>query len=135
MTVRSDDWTQFLGDILTAAIEGGTGYWAQVSQYQWRDDDGSIHCCVGERVPDAGARATIHELKEDESGYREEGLTIDARVITRGIRLIITDEVGVRSDLKRWIDEGFRECDAGMIDADCADVIVQAGLFDEVRYG
>lgn len=131
--MRSDERAEFLGDIITTAVEGGTGYWAQVSQYQYALD-GRIRACVGERVGDE-PRAVLHQLAEDESGYVEAGQIVTLDVIARGLSLLASGEVGVRSDLKALIGQASHENDAGMIDADAADVIVQAGLLGEIVYG
>ena len=135
--MRSDARTEFLGDIIVTAVEGGTGYWAQVSQYQYDEtllDPKGVRVIVGERQGDA-TQATLHELNDDESGYRDEGLELTLDAVARGIGRIKSGEIGVNSRLRKEILIGDRENDAGNIDADGADVIVQAGLLGEIRYG
>jgi hypothetical protein len=142
MATRSDERARFLrarflSDIITTAVEGGTGYWAQVSQYQYVDDMETppvVRICVGRREGDE-TRAVLHPLRDDDSGYEQEGKVITPDVIATGISRIVSGEVEVRSDLKRWITEGARDNEGGMIDAEAADVIVQAGIFGEVIYG
>ena len=51
---RSPEREQFLADIITGAVEGGTGYWAQVSGYVWD-------------CPPAECRATLHDMEDGES--------------------------------------------------------------------
>jgi hypothetical protein len=124
---------QFLADVITTAVEGGVGYWSQCSQYQWTDpsmESGRLRVVVGEGRPDEGTRATIEDMEDDN---REHHIT--PSVIQNGIGKIKSGKVGVNKQIRTWIAEGDAENDAGMIDADCADVIVQAGLFGEVRYG
>lgn len=136
MAARSDKRARFLRDIITTAIEGGIGYWSQCSQYQWIDEheDGRVYVPVGERVGD-DARAVVHVLNDDESGYVEDGLVIDIEVVARGLRLIIDGGAGVHDRIRGNVRTADRENDAGYIDADDADVIVQAGLLGEVVYG
>lgn len=139
---RSDERKEFLADVITTAVEGGTGYWAQVSQYQWVDTYGylteegqdRVHVSVGERNGDE-PRATLHELDDDESGYKPEGLELTLDVVARGIGRIQRGEVSLSDWYRDRILAASRENDAGQIDAGDADTIVQAGLLGEVRYG
>jgi hypothetical protein len=131
---RSKRRARFLGDIITSAVEGGTGYWAQVSQYQWVDRKGEVHVVTGERVGDE-PRAVLHPLKDDESGYEPEGEVLTLDRVAFGLRTLLGHRFGVRADLKAIIDYANHKDDAGDIDADAADVIVQAALFEEIVYG
>jgi hypothetical protein len=110
---------EFLSDIITTAIEGGTGYWAQVSGYHWSDDE------------PATTRATLHDM-EDGATF---ALTIED--IARGLAIVVDErgEFRLNDELRASIVLADNENDGGYIDADCADVIVQAALFGEVRYG
>jgi hypothetical protein len=135
IVARSEARTQFLRDIITTAVEGGIGYWSQCSQYQWVDDhEGRVYVPVGERVGDC-ARAVIHVLSDDESGYVETGLIIDVEVIARGLKLITDGGTNLNDRSRKLIRQADRENDAGYLDADSADVIVQAGLLGEIVYG
>lgn len=133
MGTRSDARTGFLGDIITTAVEGGTGYWAQVSQYQY-EYDGEIRVCVGERQGDE-PRATLHELNDDENGYKAEGLELTVDAVASGIGKILRGEAVVSEGLKRRLAEASRENDGCEIDAGDADCIAQAALLGEVVYG
>lgn len=133
MAVKTDERLEFLGDIITTAVEGGTGYWAQVSQYQYVHD-GEVRVYCGGRVGD-GARAVLHELKDDESGYKAEELVVDTDLIAKGIGALLKNDARINSQMKANIGQASRENDAGMIDADDADAIVQFGLFGELVYG
>lgn len=129
---RSEERVEFLGDVITGAVEGGTGYWAQVSQYQYVYK-GTVRVCVGEKVGDE-PRAVLHPLNDDESGYVAEGREVTLDVIAHGIGVIEGGEI-VRDSMKTQILRASRENEAGYLDADDCDVIVQAGLFGEVIYG
>jgi hypothetical protein len=131
---RSPERTEFLRDILTGAVEGGTGYWAQVSQYQWVDRDGTVMVVVGERAGD-DAHATLHRLNEDESGYELAGLDLNVETIATGVNAIVNGRVATGERYRKGITQANAENDAGMIDADDADIIVQAGLLGEIIYG
>jgi hypothetical protein len=124
---------EFLGDIITTAVEGGTGYWAQVSQYQY-ELFGKLTVYTGEQVGD-GARAVLHEMNDDETGYREEALVLDTDAVARGIGRIERGEVAINAGIRKAILEASRENDAGQLDAGDADCIAQAALLGELRYG
>jgi hypothetical protein len=122
-----DSRTEFLSDILTTAVEGGISYWSAVHQYQY-ELDGEIRVHVGEREGDE-PRATVFEINDagdDFNGTRHE-ITLD--VILRGVR------IASQIDGYDVVREATSELDAGMIDANLADDIVQLGLFGLVVYG
>lgn len=127
MTTRTAEREQFLADIIITAVEGGTGYWAAVSGYVWCDAE------EGERA--ANTKATLHELDDATGAFDGDTHDLTIETVAAGIGKIKRGEVGVRADLLEAIKRGDAENDAGDIDADCADVIVQAGLFGEVVYG
>lgn len=122
MTTRSEERAEFLWDVATAALEGGIGYWSMVHAYKWVD------------LPASERYAVIEEIFGDDNeapGHHR----IDIEVVAVGIKRIVTGVVGVRSDLKALITEGDGENEAGMLDSDAGDVILQAAIFNEVVYG
>lgn len=119
MTVRTRTREQFLSDVIIGAVEGGTGYWAQVSGYHWSDAE------------PASTRATLHDM-EDGRTFK---LDIDA--IARGVAIVVDErgEFRLNDELRASIVMADRENDAGFIDADGADAIAQAACFGELVYG
>ncbi len=111
---------RFLADIIIGAVEGATGYWAQVSVYR--------HDC-----PPAETIATLHEIEPEDPG--EPGKQLSTGTIASGIQTIARPGFRVRADLLAVIQEADLINDAGLLDAEAADVIVQAGLFGEIVYG
>lgn len=109
---------EFLSDIITTAVEGGTGYWAEVDRY--------VHGTPGETY------AELVEL-EDEEQRRGTTHVVSIQTIAKGIAVMRGGALGPSwaGDAHRW----SLALDAGDIDAEAADVIVQAALFGEVRYG
>jgi len=118
--VELDD--QFLGDIMTTALEGGIGYWSACSKVK-RLEDLTIVSCL------------IHEITDDESDYEEKGVPLTLKDIGRGLQLLLSGYVGVNSTVLGYISRGVAEQDAGHIDADAADAIVQAALLGDIKYG
>lgn len=113
---------EFLADIIVAAVEGGTGYWAQVSAYKHSGSVDEVH-------------AVLHETKDDESGYKEKGMRLDAGAVERGIDLISRGKIDVSAPTHDAICGASMRGDAGSIDSDLADIIAQAALLGEIVYG
>lgn len=140
MSARSAERAEFLSDIIVAAVEGGTGYWAQVSQYQvasYSPVKADARPIVGTMRPPIGTdtRAVLHPLKDDDSGYEREGKVVDLDVVAKGVGLVTRRKVTLNLALKAAIHEASIENNAGYIDADAADVIVQLGLYGQVVFG
>jgi hypothetical protein len=134
MSTRTAEREEFLADVITAAVEGGTGYWAQVSQYQYvMDGDIKVYC--GEKVEGGGTRATLHEMNDDETGYKSDELVVTTDTIAAGIAKLADRQVQLNVRILDHILEANRENDATNIDADDADIIVQVALLGEIIYG
>jgi hypothetical protein len=130
--------SEFLSDVITTALAGGINYWATVISYD-----------------PATATAVLDDVEDDMGGHvarvAATHLALDADVVARGIKTVMEarapfyDPNGTRSQCDdvpfltaHWasvVRSAVLALDAGEIDADAADVIVQAALFREVRYG
>lgn len=115
--VRSPEREQFLADIVITAVEGGTGYWAEVSQYK-------------NETP-SGTYAMLHEIEEPDEGGRE----LSLKNVAEALSDIRAGKVVMRADLLDCIKLADKENDAGEIDAEGADVIAQVALFGSIVYG
>lgn len=125
---RSAERKEFLGALLTTAIEGGVNYWAQVVEYKWDCDE-----------PYA-VLVDCEEAEEDEP----ERLLVDLDVIARGINKIASGEVGFYnmgyegdSNTRMLVLNRTNGTDDRLGDYDAldADAVVQAGLFGEIVFG
>lgn len=116
---------QFLSDVIVTAIEGGIGYWAVCLQYQY---EGKVVVSDFQYLG-GGTRATISPI-DTEGIYM-----ITPNTIAHGIAVLQADSTVCAASLRDKILAASRENDAGEIDSEAADVIVQAGLFGEVVYG
>jgi hypothetical protein len=123
VTLRVEVPDQFLANILTIAVESGISYWAGVISYRWLD------------VPPARVRAVITEHSHDD---RQRILTI--ATIAHGLRRLLHPAFSLDEDTRRDItidlavilrDPTFH---GAQIDAIDADAIVQAALFNQIRY-
>jgi hypothetical protein len=110
----------FLADVLTTAVEGGIGYWAQIT--------GS------KRAPglDWIEITLIDQIEDDNAPH-----VVTLADVARAIQLIMTDSgvathcAGVAGDIARAVAEG----DAGHIDAGGADAVVQVAALGDTLYG
>jgi len=120
MPVTKTDREQFLDDVITTAIEGGIGYWSVCSAYEWKG------------VP---ARAQIQEF--DEGTGEEYGplLEVDRALIEKGIKEILSGESNTGQHMVKMVAVASVTNDAGDVDADVADCIVQVGAFGKLVYG
>lgn len=80
-----------------------------------------------------------HEVDPDEPGdmdpYDGEWETVTPLSIVDTIEKFIEDESIVNESLNEYLMRGLKEDDAGEVDADLADCLLQYTVFDEVRYG
>jgi len=108
--------------LFVTALEGGIGYWSCATAYHWRLPG-------GEQDLD-GFYADVEETEEDAPVAHR----IDAACILRGLLYFAQPGDGYRHvrQVARAVLAGDDEVD---YDAEVADCIVQAGLFEEVVYG
>lgn len=110
----------FLSDIITTAVEGGTGYWASVSDYEW--------VMEGE----SGWKPTTVILYDQEEDP-DAPLALNIEKVANGINMLIAGYP------TRYVTDytlkGLAALDAGEIDSDAADAIVQCALLGEIVYG
>lgn len=123
MTTRSKEREDFLADVLVSIVEdGGYNGWRQILP-------GTYHY-----EPANEARVSIREIGDGRP--EEEALhEVDIETIARGISKLQQGEIKINSELLGWILAGSAKNDAGDIDAEAADVILQAALFGELIYG
>lgn len=111
---------EFANDVITTAVEGGIGYWALISDY---------------RIDDPDTTAKIRP--DDDAGFedREWPVLLDRDMVQKGLDLLTNTKIKVNPIILGAIIWGVNHEDAGDIDADCADVIVQVAVFGEVVFG
>ncbi len=135
---RSPERAQFLADIICTAIEGGTNGWATVFAYRWMDRETEQDLPPQEVYAIIGDTEEFYDLDGDltrQEVLDQIGKKIDIEVIATGISKALSDDFRINGTIRECIRVGDNENDAGMIDADAADVIVQAGLFGEIVFG
>lgn len=108
----------FLSCVLITASEGGINYWADVLKVE---DEGEDRMAIFLAV----------RANEDE----EPLFKVDHETVVRGIQRLLDGSVRVDSQIRGYLSRAVAERDAGDVDADVADCIVQAGIFNELVYG
>lgn len=125
---------EMLTDILVAAVEGGTGYWAQVSDYNYSNDDPTRR------------GATLHELDDDApTGYSPKGIRLTLETIENAMVAIAAsqsvEDIGMPrhawpgASIRKLVAGALATNDAGDADAEIADCITQVALLGKVIYG
>lgn len=117
--IELDD--EFARDVLTTARWGSIDYWAYIEHtYYQRDTDQVAQIKVTEH-DDHNDAIAVHMITE--------------QTVEQGIQRALSRPSPTHEALRGCIYASVIEAYAGHIGADEADVIVQLGLFNEVRYG
>ena len=109
---------EFANDVITTAVEGGIGYWARISEYHWRNG-----------IP---TTAMIEPLDPMDQWPLAQ---LDRVLVQKGIDALAEGNIKVAPDILGAILVSVVRPDDYDIDATAADVIVQAGLFNDIIYG
>lgn len=114
---------EFLSDVLITAFDGNYGgcwYWAKPADSDWlKSDDGTwLSCWVKEKEPDEDSDITY---------------LVNHTSVTLGMQRLL-DRATSGDSHAMWVQAILAQ-DAGDLDADACDVIIQYAVFDEVKYG
>jgi hypothetical protein len=122
------EFNSWVGSIYVSAMESGhysIGYWCEVLRHRYKNDKDF------KGVIEMDAE---YEDDKDKRISKRRQYTIDRNVIIRGIKRIASGKIKVNqeavSDCVTFLATG-----EGDFDGERADVIVQAGLFNEVIFG
>ena len=127
---QQKEFDSWVFSIFVSAMEGGSygsGYWCEILKYHWNEKDNKdFHSII-----------RVDELYEDDKDKRiakRRKYTINRNTILRGLKRVASGKMKVADSyvsacvsLLATGDEDF--------DGDAADVVVQAGLFNEVIFG
>lgn len=133
---------EFLSDILVTAFDGNCGgcwYWASpdwgfaiTPGSSWLEGE-PIHIKDGDtNYNTLWSKVHIIEPCEVSGQMNDRHFAVTQETVAKGIQQFLDDPLWNRS---AHLYTGVTELDAGEIDADLADSIVQQGLFGEVVYG
>ncbi len=114
---------QFAADVLTVAVDGGIAYWARLGHVV-RDGKGFV-----------GLGTAIIEQEASGEDDSAKSAVMSSEAIIEGIKTVLKPTFQVRDDIRSAIFRGVLSGDAGEIDAEAADVIIQAAMFGDIVYG
>ena len=128
-------------DIVHGAIEGGTGYWAECRNYNWKDwyekdEKRSTETYTAEKIKDLPDDYVFVEIREDAEQVEPERFSASWIPLTR--ENLEKGVIALFENMPHLIHgvsnrgEGDVECD---FDATSCDVIVQYAIFGDVIYG
>ena len=120
----------WVSSIHTSAIEGGgygIGYWCEVVKYHWNPkDDNDFYSII--RMDEEC------ENDDDKRISKRRKYTINRNTILRGLKRVASGKMKVADSYVSTCVSLLATGD-GDFDGDAADVVVQAGLFNEVIFG
>jgi hypothetical protein len=119
---------QALNDLFTTALEGGIGYWSTCSVYRWSVD------VDGRQEQAIDFVAVVQDIEDDEGTE----YVIDQHVIRRGQQRLYRHLIDLGEQANRYQLQAMRDFNRGKwddldCDADTGDLVVQFGLFGELR--
>lgn len=122
LTFTYEQWKDFAAGVLTTAAEGGIGYWADY-RTQRRDSDSFV--------------TLIHDITtvEDDDGLIFQHRMVNHDVLLWACRAILTDSKVNNAIRDQVIRALSYDLDAGEIDAEGADCLIQIGVFGEIVFG
>jgi hypothetical protein len=135
----------FYSNIIVDAVESGAvRSWAGVRNYEWRDQDGDTGYIIAsvDLVPDHPqyVKAPMEEVFKfgvDRAGnpIKEKRVTVGPQLAREGLYKILFGRVEASDWIVKACKEARKEWDAGILDAVCCNVIIQAAVFEENIYG
>lgn len=113
LTIEVND--DYCHDAMTTAVEGGIGYWAECRNVERNEKLDILSFEVTERDREAAC-------------FPDRWVKIDPEKMKAAVTLVLTPKFEVSNGYKRMIIEDD-------VDAEAADILVQAAVFGEVVYG
>jgi len=122
-------WDEIAAGTLTTAAEGGIGYWADYETVRYKDG------------PHAGWVVAIKNFTDAETGEAFDDSVkmlrtqVNNNSLFGAFRKVIEGKVQVAPYIRKWVIQSIADGDAGMIDAEAADVLVQVAIFGDIVFG
>lgn len=151
IAVKHEVSDQFLADVLTTAVESGghaLWYWEGFSAldvtrailaHDGRSTDPVEVMVGGSGEHEHGTTLSglsVYRLKfVVDHPQEQDEYTIDLEDVAQGIQWLLDGTVPISDRIKDYIANAVSEADAGDIDADAADCIIQAAAFKEYVFG
>ena len=135
----------FYSGILIDAVESGAvGSWAGVRNYEWKDQSCDLTNYItasAQLVPydPEYVKAPMQEMFRfgvDDSGnpIKEKRVAVDHTLVRKGLNKVLSGEVEASDWIIKACKEAKKEWDGSYMDAVCANVVLQAAVFEENIY-
>jgi hypothetical protein len=118
MNVELNVTDQLCMDLLTAAVEGGSAYWLQCEDIV-RDEELNVLKIVGPM-----------DLEDDSERWDD----VTLETIRLGVKRILEGNL-VDTHIQKDVLGAVTDPDSTSWDAETADCVLQAGMFNEIVYG
>lgn len=109
----------FLRDVLFEACGQAISYW----------------CEIKDVVREGDTVCSFHITEHEGFGGEPREGRVDAGVLASGFAAALAPDFRVRPDIRSHLLAALVESDAGEIDIEAADVLIQAAMLGEIRYG
>ncbi len=119
---------QFLRDVLSTAIEGGSNYWANFSAFEWTER--TMGSMAEYKAVTVSAQC---ECRTDTPDFKQKRITLTE--LRTGVQVMLERGKCANSYKSDLLISVITD-DAGMCDAELSDLILQSAMFDgDVVYG
>lgn len=136
---------ELLKDIAITAAEGGIGYWSVCETWKWQESrleaaarmNAAGEAWTPETLDGLRAELPFPVLVLSPDGDAEgdfPATVVTPETIRKGLQLYLTPGMHQRRD-EHEIIKAIADGDCSYIDSECADVIVQLGMFGSIVYG
>lgn len=132
---RSKERTQMLADVVVTAVESGhygIAYWCDIAEYDYTEDTTHSNGLMG---PIIDATCEVRETGSSTAKWQKVDLNLIAKGMNRICKGTLINQDRLSDNQYSWIKEANEVNDFMNMDADSADLIIQAGLFNEIVYG
>lgn len=136
---------ELLATFIICAVEGGSGYWAQFKDFQWREkgsdsiDPDPLHTLVlvrndeeeGDPIPCVGADWKPYANNRE---WKRVSITTIERAIDR-MKQVPASELGVHPSYIGTVLAAWSDPERADIDSELADIVLQIAVFGKVHFG
>lgn len=113
---------EFMSDVLTTAIEGGSNYWLKEPE--------AVQKALVKRQRSGPVSISFTWMDAEEPQEK----TVDLAALAGAVQRVVSEGL-MRDDLRDSVLHAVASGDAGSIDADGADALLQIAAFGEIVYG
>ena len=131
---RSKERTQMLADVVVTAVESGhygIAYWCDIAEYDYTEDTTHSNGLMG---PIIDATCEVRETGSSTAKWQKVDLNLIAKGMNRICKGTLINQDRLSEVQYACIKEANEVNDFMDMDADSADLIIQAAIFNEIVY-